>query len=166
MSFLLPVDRGVCNFLTTVEFMSLRFTCKTHYYDNEAYDYFYKDQVHICITKLCVRQKIGLNYILTWALNFDAPLGSYKWLQMIVNWLSYRSSIKLMYRFLFDFCREFLIEMDLSSVKSTSRFAWLRLTQRNSRVFKRLALDYDYNDRPRKTVRRAPTVYRDIFACC
>ena len=166
MSFPLSVDRGVCNFLTTVDFMSLRTICKTHYYDKEAYDYFYQDQVHICIPKFSVRQKIGLNYLLTWALELNAPIGSHNWFQMIVNWLTYRSSIKIMYKFLFHFCRRFLLEMDLSSINTASRFIWMRLTHRNSRLFKRLALDYDYNDRPTKMVRRSPTMYRDIFACC
>jgi len=159
------VDRGVSRYLSIVDFISLRCTSKVCYNDREAFEIFSK-KMPINIVNLDGREKIGLHYLLGWALNFRALVGSHSWFQMIVHWLTFRSSIKIIYKFFFQCSTDFLLEMDLSLLCPSQRLTWLRLYHRNSRVFKRLSLDYEENDRPRKMVKREHNMYRDILTCC
>jgi hypothetical protein len=165
MSFPLPIDRGVSRFLSTIDFITLRRTSLTHYNDKEAWR-IYCRKMPLNFPGLSDRKKVGLHYLLGWALKFPAPCGSHDWFQMIVNWLTFKSSIKIIYTFLFHFSREFLLDLDIGHMTARQRFIWLRLYHRNSRVFKRQTLEYDYNERPRKIARRDDRMYRDILTRC
>lgn len=159
------VDRGVCRFVSIVDFLSLRCTSKNCYGDEEAYC-IYSKSMPLSVVGLVSREKIGLHYLLGWALNFEEVVGSYCWYQRIVNWLSFRSSIKIMFRFLLQCACEFLFEMDLGQLSTCQRLIWLRFSYKNSRVFKRVTFDHEENVRPRKMVRRNHYMYRDILTCC
>ena len=159
------VDRGVCRYLSIIDFISFRCTSNVYYNDKEAFD-IYSKKMPMNVVGLTSREKVGLHYLLGWALHFGESVGSFCWFQKIINWLVFRSSIKIIYKFLFQFSSDFFLVMDLRQVSISQRLTWLRLSHRNSRVFKRLSFDNEENERPRKMVRREHSMYRDILTCC
>tara|TARA_B110000908_G_scaffold172290_2_gene238833 strand:- start:7575 stop:8084 length:510 start_codon:yes stop_codon:yes gene_type:complete len=159
------VDRGLCRFLTTMDFMSLRRTSKKHYSDNEAYLIFSR-WMPVHITELTPREKIGLHYLLGWSLQLDGDIDKIEWVQNIVDWLTFPISIKIMFNFFNKNCTFFLMNIDLSNVNACQRFIWLKLCHKKSRVFKRKLLENKYNECGRKRLRHKIQVYRNLQPCC
>lgn len=149
MTFPLPVDRGVSRYLRTIDFVSFRKTSRLHYNDEEAWT-IYASKMPLNCKGIDGRRKIGLHFLFYWALQFPERVNTKEWFQRIVNWLEYKTSIKIMYSFLFHSQLNFLMDMDTSKLDGRRRFVWLRLWHQNSRVFKRVSLDYDIDDRPQK----------------
>ena len=139
------VDRRVCCFLTTIDFMSLRRTSKEQYYDEEAY-FIFSRHMPICMNDFKMREKIGLHYLLNWSLQLNGKVGKIKWIQNIVDWLSFPISIKIMFRFFKQNCTDFLLNIDFSNVGTCQRFIWLKLCYIKSQVFKRKLLENNYNE--------------------
>lgn len=164
MTFPLVIDRGVSRYLSTFDFMSFRKTSRTHYHDTEAFE-IRAMKLPLNCPGLRVKQKIGLHYLLGWALNFDAMIGSHEWCQKIVNWLDYRSSIKIIYIFLKNYCIDFFQKMTMVALCGRQRVIWLRLCHRNSRLFKRRSLDYLCDERPRKRLSDTFSMYGNLQQC-
>ena len=164
------IDRGISRFLSTKDFMSLRRTSKKHYSDEEAYLIFSR-YMPIRMNGLKTRETIGLHYLLSWSLKLDCDIGRLNWVQQIVDWLSYPISIKIMFYFLHKNCNDFLNEIDLSQLRSSQRFVWLKLYHRRnlccgkSRVFKRKLLENKYNESGRKRTNYKIQVYRNLQPC-
>jgi len=165
MNFPLPVDRGVSDFLSVLDFVSFRCVSREQYRDHEAW------QIRASVLPLhCVglgaKQTVGLHYLLGCSLRFASTIGSTQWLQTIVNWLESKSSIRIMYHFFMHFFSSFFIDMRVDEVCCRRRFLWLRLYQRKSRLFKRKTLESAYNVRPVKRMVVEVPVYGNIQQCC
>ena len=165
MTFPLPIDRGVQRYLDTLDFVAFRKTNRTHYYDNEAWRL--RAQFLPFVVPGCgPRKKIGLNYLLSWAVKLNSRVASDEWVQSIVNWIEYRSSIKIMYLFLKHYRLDFFQKMDMSRMSSRQRFVWLRLCCRSSRLFKRLRVEDVPDERPKKRMVDTFSMYRNLQQCC
>jgi len=159
------IDRGLCRFLTTIDFISLRRTSKEQYFDEEAYLIFSR-HMPIYMIELNPREKIGLHYLLSWSLQLDGDIDKIEWVQNIVDWLTFPISIKIMFHFFNKNCTDFLMNIDLSNVNACQRFIWLKKCHRKSRVFKRKLLENKYNECGRKRLRHKIQVYRNLQPCC
>ena len=154
MCFPEPVDRNVSSFLTIVDFISFRKTCKVHYHDKEAFEIRSK-YMPFTSADLDAKKTIALHYLISWALRFKERIGSMAWYQRIVDWLQYKPSIEIMYLF---FCKQnldFLFEINLSKLCSRRRFIWWRLWHRDERLhkerlFKPCFNNENWNERPTK----------------
>jgi hypothetical protein len=165
----LVIDRGVSRYLSLVDFVSLRRTTKVLYDDNQAWE-IRAIPIPFKMHAFNAKKNLALHYLLNCALYFSNPVGSNQWFQEMVDWLEYKISIKLIYSFIFYYRFDFFYSMNLSQLDGRRRFVWLRLTHRNSRVFKRSLLEYDdrYNvGRPcAKRLATPLQMYRNTQQCC
>ena len=169
MSFPLVVDRGICRYLPVIDFLSFRRISKENYNDSVAWK-IYTLKLPLNYDGLSYKKKLGLHYLLSWALHFEESVGCNGWLQRIVDWVDYKVSIRLIYSFIFNFRRDFLYYMDISRLSGRQRFTWLRLASRNSRVFKRPLLENSDGaqafDHPCKRFAAPISVSRNIQQRC
>lgn len=142
MTFDLVTDRNVCSFLDTRSFVMFRKTCRTHYDDTEAWDIRSKD-VLLRVPGLNTRQILGLNYLMKYALQFEVPVGSTAWFQCIVNWLNYKSSIKMLHSFMFHSNPNIMFVLDFSGVAPAPKMYWQRLWCRYEHVYKKRRWEYE-----------------------
>ena len=164
MNFPLPVDRGISRYLNTCDFVSFRKTSRLHYNDSEAWSIRGKDLPLNC-PGIGVKKKIGLHYLLGCALQFNEWVGSDEWFQAIVNWIDYKSSIKIMYLFLKHYRVDFFTKMSMSEMSSRQRIVWWRLCHRNSRLFKRPRIDYVCDERTPKRLANTFSMYGPLQQC-
>jgi len=136
MTFDLVTDRNTCPLLDTRSFVMLRTTCRTHYRDDEAWRLRTRD-VLLRVSTLTPRQTLGLNYLYKYALQFDAPVGSTEWFQNIVNWLDFKSSIRIVHSFMFETRPKLLYSLDFGTLSPGPRMLWQRLWCRYERVYKK-----------------------------
>jgi hypothetical protein len=176
MYFPEPVDRNVSSFLNINDFINVRKTCRQYYYDEEAY-HVRAWSMPFHISDFDARKTIAIHYLMSYALQFEERLGSVVWYQRIVNWLKYKSSIKMMYTFICIQKNDFLFKMDLSNLSLKQRFVWLRLFHCNQRVQNQRLYKYDYlhenehlscdfEQRPAKRQRCWLPSYGDLQPCC
>lgn len=152
MTFNLVTDRNVSTFLDTRSFMMFRKTCRVHYDDAEAWRLRTRG-VLIRVAKLNDKQTLGLNYLMKYALQFQAPIGSAEWFQNIVNWLDYKSSIKIVHSFMFHSRPSLMFLLDFAQLSPGPRMYWQRLWCRYERVYKKRQWDYEntrLDDKPYK----------------
>lgn len=143
------VDRGVCRFLEIRDFVSFRLISRRHYHDQEAWR-IQSLQFPLNISRLNVKKKIALHYLLKWACQFPQPIGSIEWYQNIILWLQHNISIKIMSSFL----QEQSYQYDLSQLCVRRRFIWQRqFNDINRRLFKRKRL-FVYENIQHKRVRK------------
>lgn len=153
MSISLVVDRGVSSFLYIRDFMSLRRTCKTLYDDSEAWQK-RAYSLPIQLKKLDDKKTIGLHYLLGWSLKLNAYPGSLDWYKQMIQWLSYKVSIRILFVFLSSYSNENLLRaLDDVNLNSSQRLSWQYYIHRSNstRVFKRARLELDvFERRPHK----------------
>jgi len=157
----LVVDRNVSSFLPILDFVRFRKCCRTLYSDEEAWEIRTK---HLPVHMSSARRKLGLHYILSWAMRAPFDIGSPEWYQFLVNWLEYRISIKIIHSFIQTQNVEFFETMDLSELSSRQRWQWEYLWCRNRRLYKHRSLDYDV--RPAKRVKCGISHRRVAQSCC
>ena len=164
--FAQPIDRNVCPFLSLYDFMSFRKTCRVHYMDQDAY----KQRAAALPFKtddLSARKNIALNYLFAWSLHFDERIGSQSWYQCIIDWLKYKSSIKLMSTFIRKRNIDFLPMFTFDKLDSGRQFMWFRQFGNISTgrtLYKADHLD-NYGGRPRKRYKRWRPNFRDVQSC-
>ena len=142
MTFSLVADRNVSSFLDTYSFVMLRKTCRTHYHDAEAWSWRTKG-VLVRMAKLNDKQTLGLNYLMKYALMFDAPIGSAEWFQHIVNWLEYNISIKLVHSFILHSNPQVMFSLQFGQLCSRRKMYWQKLWCRYERVYKKRKYQYE-----------------------
>jgi len=142
MSFDLVTDRNVSMFLDTYSFVMFRMTCRTHYSDSEAWK-LRNDGVLLRMSTLNERKTLGLNYLMRYALQFQSPIGSMEWFQEIVNWLSYKISIKIVHSFIFQSCPDLVNVLRFGDLAHGPRMHWQRLVYRYEHVYKKRRWEYE-----------------------
>ena len=163
MKFTLPVDRHVSSYLTAVDFVQFRMSCRVLYRDEEAWSL---RAQKLPIYRKNPREKIALHYLLKWAMKFHSRLGSTEWYQQIVNWLEYRVSIKLIHSFIRTQNFNFLYSMDLSELSPARRIIWLRLWHRYGRLYKpKSAYHHVTEGRPAKRIKFDIPYQRTLQPC-
>lgn len=141
------IDRCVCPFLDTRSFAMFRIVCTTHANDNEAWDLRASTSfIHCCLTS---KKTVGLHFLLSRAISFY-DVDNERWLRSIINWVRYKISIKIMYRFILHYYPDFLCCMDTSQLSLRRRFIWERLWCRNENVYKTLRLCHDGVNKKRR----------------
>ena len=135
MTFDLVSDRNVCTYLDTRSFVMFRITCRTHYNDDEAWSMRSSRGV-LNVPSFNTKQTLGLNYLMKYALLFKSPTGSTEWFQEIVNWLEYKTSIKILHSFIFNSYPNLMFQLHFHKLGPSARFHWERLWCRYERVYK------------------------------
>ena len=149
MNFGLVVDRGVSCFLSIRDFMVLRKTCHTLYDDTEAWQE-RANSLPVQLKRLNAKQTIGLHYLLGWSLQLNTRLGSLDWFKQLIQWLSYKVSIKILFVFLSSQSTEYLLRaLDDVNLSSSQRLSWQYYVHRSNstRLFKRTRLEVDVFER-------------------
>ena len=131
-SFPMVVDRCVSPFLSVQSFISLRTVCNTHYRDQEAW-FLRSNPMPVHVPSLSMREKLALNYLLSWAMQFPEQLGSEDWYQRVMEWLEHNSSIRIMHHF---FMNQDIDKLDLTTLSLRRRFVWQRQWHRYRRLYK------------------------------
>jgi len=145
MSFDLVTDRNVCGYLDTRSFVMFRITCRTHYKDDEAWFLRSKSGI-LNVPSLNVKQTLGLNYLMKYALLFKSPVGSTEWFQDIINWLDNKSSIKIVHSFIYNSSPDLMFRLDFHLLSLGVRVHWERLWCRYKRVYKKRKWEYENFD--------------------
>ncbi len=135
MTFDLVSDINVCSYLDTYSFCMFRRTCKTHYNDEESW-YLRCSGCILNVPTMDNKQTLGLNYLMKYALLFESPFGSTEWFQEIVNWLEYKSSIKIVQSFIFNSSPNLMSQLSFYRLSPSARMCWERLWCRYERVYK------------------------------
>ena len=149
MNFNLVVDRGVSCFLSTHDFMVLRKTCHMLYNDAEAWQE-RANTLPVQLKRLNAKQTIGLHYLLGWSLQLNTRLGSLDWFKQMIQWLSYKVSIRILFVFLSSQSNEYLMRaLDDVNLGSSQRLYWQYYVHRSNstRLFKRARLELDVFER-------------------
>lgn len=127
------VDRCVSPYLSVWSFISFRTVCRTHYRDQEAW-FLRSNPMPVHVPCLNMREKLALNSLLSWAMQFPEQLGSEDWYQRVMEWLEHNSSIRIMHQF---FMNQDIGKMDLTSLSLRRRFVWQRQWHRYRRLYKK-----------------------------
>lgn len=138
-SFPVVVDHLVSNFLETLSFIALRSTCSIHYNDQESWS-LRSSSLPVNVSTLNMREKLALNYLLSWAIQFKEETGSILWYKRVVEWLEHNASIKIMHTF---FINQRIDNIDLSKLTHRRKFLWQRLWHRYQRLYKSNILSID-----------------------
>ena len=163
MIFTLPVDRHVSSFLSTLDYVQFRKSCRILYYDKEAWSLRAK---HLPVYSKDAREQLGLHYLLQCSMKLSSRPFSCEWYQEIVNWLEYSVSIKLIHSFIRTHHFDFLYSMDLSHLSAARRFIWLRLWHRYGRLYKpKLEQCYVTEGRPAKRIKIGISHSRTVQSC-
>jgi len=141
-SFPFVVDQLVSEFLCTTSFVALRSICIVHYRDQVSWS-LRSSSLPVKVATLNMRERLALNYLLSWATQFKEEAGSALWYKRVVGWLEYNASIRIMHRFFMNQINQHLNNIDLSELSQRRKFLWQRLWHRHPRLYKRNRLSPD-----------------------
>ena len=161
-SFPVVVDQLVSTFLCTTSFISLRSICTVHYRDQESWS-LRSSSLPVNIANLNMREKLALNYLLSWAIQFKEETGSTMWYKRVVEWLEYNASIRIMHSF---FMNQNIDSIDLSKLSDRRKFLWQRLWHRRPRLYKSNGLVEDEPPCKRRKYSGCFQNNRNVQLCC